>query len=114
MPMLAHGHSPNQKHLIGGTLAVKQINKLRVYESLYCVNKALHAVLYHIHELEESGLMPIVKMGVLRNYVRELKAEISHDVVDRMHSIEDDEMYRWEKFRIARERYLDPDKHASR
>jgi hypothetical protein len=96
--------------LIGGTLAVKQINKLRVYESLYCINKALHAVLYHVHELEESGLMPIVKMGVLRNYVRELKAEISHDVVDRMHEIEDEEMFRWEQFRIAREKYLDPDR----
>jgi hypothetical protein len=91
-------------------MAVKQISKLRVYESLYCINKALHVVLYHIHELEESGLMPIVKMGVLLNYVRELKAEISHDVTDKMHEIEDGEMYRWEKFRIARERHLDPDR----
>jgi len=91
-------------------MAVKQINKLRVYESLYRINQALHTVLYHIHELEESELMPIVKMGVLRNYVRELKAEISHDVVDRMHEIEDAEMYRWERFRIAREKYLDPDR----
>jgi hypothetical protein len=96
--------------LIGGTLAVKQINKLRVYESLYRINQALHAVLYHIHQLEESRLMPIVKMGVLRNYVRELKAEISHDVTDKMHEIEDEEWYRWGKFRIARERYLNPDK----
>jgi hypothetical protein len=91
-------------------LAVKQINKLRVYHSLYRINKAFHAVLYHVHELEESGMFSIYKMGVLRDYVRELKAEISHDVVDRMHEIEDSEMYRWEKTRIAREKYLDPDR----
>ena len=31
---------------------------------------------------------------------------ISHDVVDRMHTLEDDDMYRFEKTRIAREKYL--------
>ena len=91
-------------------MAVKQINKLRVYESLYCINKALHRVAYHIHELQESGLLPVAKMDVLRHYTHELKAQISHDVVDRMHEIEDSEMYRWEKMRIAREKYLDPDR----
>ena len=91
-------------------MAVKQINKLRVYESLYCINKALHRVAYHIRELQESGLLPVAKMDVLRHYTHELKAQISHDVVDRMHEIEDSEMYRWEKMRIAREKYLDPDR----
>ena len=102
--------SPNPSTLIGGTLAIRQINKLRVYHSLYRINKALHAVTYHIHELQESGLIPVAKMDVLRHYTHELKAQISHDVVDRMHSIEDDEMYRWEKTRIAREKYLAPDR----
>jgi hypothetical protein len=91
-------------------MAVRQLNKLRVYRSLYLINQAFHAVTYHLNELEESGLLPIVKMDVLRHYTHELKAQISHDVVDRMHSIEDDEMYRWEKTRIAREKYLDPDR----
>ena len=91
-------------------MAVRQLNKLRVYHSLYRINKAFHAVTYHIHELQESGLLPVAKMDVLRHYTHELKAQISHDVVDRMHSIEDDEMYRWEKTRIAREKYLDPDR----
>lgn len=91
-------------------MAVKQINKLRVYHSLYQINRALHAVIYHLRELDKSGLMPIFKMLVFRNYTRELKAEISHDVVDKMHEIEDGEMYRWEKTRIAREKYLDPDR----
>ena len=87
-------------------MAVKQLNKLRVYHSLFQINRALHAVVYHVHQLEESGMFPIVKMGILRGYVRELQSEISHDVTDTMHHIEDGEMYRWEKVRIARERYL--------
>ncbi len=91
-------------------MAVRQLNKLHVYHSLYRINKALHHVAYHIHELQESGLLPVAKMDVLRHYTHELKAQISHDVVDRMHEIEDEEMYRWEKTRIAREKYLDPDR----
>jgi hypothetical protein len=87
-------------------MAVKQLNKLRVYRSLFQINRALHAVIFHVHELEDSGMFPIVKMGVLRGYVRELQSEISHDVTDTMHGVEDKEMYRWEKVRIARERYL--------
>ena len=87
-------------------MAVKQLNKLRVYRSLFQINRALNAVVFHVHELEESGMFPVVKMGVLRGYVRELQSEISHDVTDIMHHVEDGEMYRWEKVRIARERYL--------
>ena len=92
-------------------MAVRQLNKLRVYHSLYRINKAFHAVSYHLHELEESGLVSVEKLGLLRHYVLELKAQISHDVVDRMHQIEDDEMCRWEKARIAREKHLDPDRY---
>ena len=40
-------------------MAVRQLNKLRVYHSLYRINKAFHAVTYHIHELQESGLIPV-------------------------------------------------------
>jgi hypothetical protein len=91
-------------------MAVKQINKLRVYHSLFQINRAFLAIIHHVREIEYSGMFSIYKMGVLRDYARELQAEISHDVVDRMHEIEDSEMYRWEKTRIAREKYLDPDR----
>jgi hypothetical protein len=91
-------------------MAVKQINKLRVYESLYQVNRAFLAIIHHVRVIEYSGMFSIYKMGVLRDLARELQAQISHDVVDRMHQIEDSEMYRWEKTRIAREKYLDPDR----
>ena len=108
--MRKHGRSPNQIAFKGGKMAVRQLNKLRVYHSLYRINKAFHAVTYHIHELQESGLLPVAKMDAFRHYTHELKAQISHDVVDCMHHIEDSEMYRWEKTRIAREKYLDPDR----
>jgi hypothetical protein len=108
--MFAHERSPNHSNHGGIAMAVRQLNKLHVYHSLYRINKALHHVAYHIHELQESGLLPVAKMDVLRHYTHELKAEISHDVVDRMHEIEDSEMYRWEKTRIARENLLNPER----
>ena len=87
-------------------MAVKQINKLRVYHSLFQINRAFTAIVHHVRQLEESGMFPIYKMGVLRGFIREVQSQVSHDVTDRMHGIEDQEMYRWEKVRIARERYL--------
>jgi hypothetical protein len=49
-------------------------------------------------------------MRIFRDFVRELQSEISHDIVDKMHSIEDHDAYRFEKTRIARERYLNPER----
>jgi hypothetical protein len=104
------GHAPNQSTAQGDAMAVLQGNKFRVYHSLFQINRAFNAVVHHVRELEESGVFPSVKMRVLRGLTRELQSQISHDVTDRMHSVEDDEMFRWEKVRIAREKYLDPDK----
>ena len=91
-------------------MAVKQINKLRVYHSLYRLNRAFLSIIHHVRQIEESGMFSIYKMGVFRDLVRELQSQISHDVVDHMHEIEDSEMYRWEKTRIAWEKHLDPDR----
>ena len=45
-------------------------------------------------------------MNVFRGLVLELQSQISHDVVDKMHAVEDDDMYRFGKVRIARDKYL--------
>ena len=51
-------------------------------------------------------------MRVFQNFVRELQSQISHDVCDNMHSVEDQDMFHYGKKRIAREHYLNPERPA--
>ena len=53
-----------------------------------------------------SVFLPIFKMNIFRGLVLELQSQISHDVVDKMHTVEDADMYRFGKTRIARDEYL--------
>lgn len=87
-------------------MAVIQSNKFTAYSSLYHVNRAFRAIVAHCYILEKTNMFRPGQMRVLRGLARELQAQISHDITDLMHSVEDDEMHRWEKVRIAREKYL--------
>ena len=84
--------------------------KLETYQALACVNEHFDALSHHVHDLEQMGLFRAKKMRVFQGFIRELQSQISHDVVDQMHSIEDKDMYEYEKVRIEFENYLDPDK----
>lgn len=90
----------------------KNIKKLRTYHSLFQINRAFSSIAYHCRILEETGLMPIVKMRVLHDLTRELQAQISHDVADKMHEIEDEEMFQYGKTRIGWEHHLNPERPA--
>jgi hypothetical protein len=87
-------------------LAVIQSNKFTAYASLFHVNRAFNAIVAHCYILEKTNMFRPGQMRILRGLTRELQSQISHDIADLMHHIEDGEMYRWEKVRIARERYL--------
>jgi hypothetical protein len=91
-------------------MAVAQSNKFRVYALLYQVNLSFNSVIAHLYDLEQTGMFRKFKLRILRGLTRGLQSQISHDIADKMHEVEDDEMYRWEKARIAYERHLDPDK----
>ena len=91
-------------------MAVLQGNKFKVYGSLYQINLAFNSVIAQLHDLEQTGMFPRFKMRVLRGLTRELQSQISHDITDKMHSVEDEEWFRWGKARIAWEHHLDPDK----
>lgn len=84
--------------------------KLRTYQSLYEVNRYFRAIARHCWILEHAGFMPIHKMRVFRGLLRELQSQISHDVVDQMHHLEDDDMFRFGKTRINWEHYLNAER----
>ncbi len=86
--------------------------KLRTYQSLAHINRHFAAIAHHVKTLEEAGFMPVPKMRVFQNFIRELQSQISHDVCDNMHSVEDKDMFELGKKRIAREHYLNPERPA--
>jgi hypothetical protein len=90
-------------------MAVNHINKkLLTYHSLFQINRAFVAIARHCRTLEDAGLLPAPKMRVFRGLVRELQSQISHDITDRMHTLEDIDMFTFGKTRIAWEHALNP------
>ena len=86
--------------------------KLETYQALACINQHFHAISHHVHDLEGMGFFPGPKMHTFQGLIRELQCMISHDVCDRMHEIEDGDMFEFGKVRIAWEHHLNPDRPA--
>lgn len=83
--------------------------KLQTYRSLSSINHHFAAISRHIHILEQAGFLPAPKLQVFRGLVRDMQAQISHDVCDRMHALEDRDCFEFGKVRIAWEHYLNPE-----
>lgn len=84
--------------------------KLRTYQSLSSINQHFIAIARHCWQLEQAGFMPIAKMRVFQGLARELQALISHDIVDRMHAVEDEDSFRFGRMRINWEHHLNPER----
>lgn len=82
--------------------------KTRTYRSLYVLNRSLDTAARQCWILERAGLMPIVKMRIFHDLVRELQAQISHSVLDRMYGVEDEDAFRFGKTRSNWEHELNP------
>jgi len=96
-------------------LAVHHLRrKLRTYHSLSSINHHFAAISRHVHILEQTGFLPAVKMRVFQGLIRELQSQISHDVTDHMHAIEDQDMFRFGRTRIGWEHHLNPERPAFR
>ena len=84
--------------------------KLQTYQSLYHLNRCFASIARHCRRLEHSGFVPVAKMRVFQGLVRELQSNISHDVCDNMHALEDRDGFHFGKTRIAWEHHLNPER----
>lgn len=84
--------------------------KLETYQALACVNEHFQSISHHVHDMEHTGFFPGPKMRVFQGLIRELQSQISHDVCDRLHEMEDRDMFEFGKVRIAWENHLNPDR----
>lgn len=86
--------------------------KLEVYQALACVNEHFHALAHHVQDLGNTGLFPGPKMPTFKGLVRELQSQVSHFVLERMHTLEHKDMFESGKTRIERDHYLNADRPA--
>jgi len=89
-----------------------QLAVFTAYNSLFDINHQFATISRHCRQLEQAGFLPADKMRVFRGLVRELQSQISRDVVDHMHDVEDRDCFEFGKTRIALERHLNPEDHA--
>lgn len=84
--------------------------KLRIYHTLYRLNLSFSNIVAHCHALGESRVLTPKLTRLYQSYAQELQAEINDEVLDMLESVEFDDMFRFGKARIAREKELrDPD-----
>ena len=82
--------------------------KTRTYRSLHTLNHAFDIVSRQCWMLEYLGFMPIAQMRTFNGLVRELQAQISHAVIDKMNGVEERDRFHFGKTRIAWEHHLNP------
>ena len=84
--------------------------KLRIYHTLYRLNLSFANIVAHCRVLGESRVLMPKFTRLYQSYAQELQAEINDEVIDILESVESDDMFRFGKARIAREKELrDPD-----
>lgn len=84
--------------------------KLRIYHTLYRLNLSFANIVAHCCALGESRVLTPKFTRLYQSYAQELQAEINDEVIDILESVESDDMFRFGKARITREKELrDPD-----
>ena len=86
--------------------------KLRTYQGLSRINQAFARIARQCWIVEQAGIIPAARMRVLKDLVLELQSQISHEIVDKMHAVEDKDSFRFGKTRIAWEHHLNSERPA--
>lgn len=84
--------------------------KLQVYRTLHRMNLSFANIVAHCQSLGQSGTLSPKFSRLYQCYTQELQAEINQEAVEAMNELELDDMARFGKARMAREKELrDPD-----
>jgi len=84
--------------------------KLRSYQALYYINREFGVIRQQLLRLQHAGFLKAEKLEIFHGLALELQSQISHDVCDTMHSLEDEDMFRFGQVRIARDHHLNPER----
>jgi hypothetical protein len=93
------------------TMAATDVTKkLLIYHTLYRLNVSFSNIITHCRTLQDSGVFTAKSTRLFQGYAQELQAEMNHELLETMHSIELNDWGRFGKIRQAEEKRLrDPD-----
>ncbi len=87
-----------------------ELNKVEIYQLLFRLNRGFAFILRWLKELEPMQMIQAKDMKLFQANAQELQAAINEGVLDTLHPAELEDMWRFEKVRIRREKELrDPD-----
>jgi hypothetical protein len=90
--------------------AIDVTKKLLIYHTLYRLNLSFSNIVAHCRTLQEAGAFTSKDARLFQGYAQELQAEMNHELLETMHSIELNDWGRFGKIRQAEEKRLrDPD-----
>jgi hypothetical protein len=82
-------------------------DKLIVYQALARINEAFGVIDTEVARLQNEHIMPFESLYSFRS--EELKAGINHKLVDLLKMREERDWAMWQRFRLIRERKLNPE-----
>lgn len=83
--------------------------KLRTYKALYEPNRDFAALSRDLWGLFHGNFVRHDKLDIYQDLLVELQCQISHDVVEKMDSIEERDMYHYGKTRVLWDHFLNPE-----
>jgi hypothetical protein len=90
--------------------ALDAAQKAQIYRILYRLNFSFVRIVDSCRELHGTGVFRTKFTRLYQAFAQELQAEINEDVLEILHGIESDDLYRFGKVRDARDKELrDPD-----
>ncbi len=90
--------------------ALNAAQKVQIYRILYRMNLSFVRIVGSCGELKGAGVFRSKFTRLHQAFAQELQAEINEEVLDILHGIESDDLYRFGKARDARDKELrDPD-----
>jgi hypothetical protein len=68
--------------------AIDVTKKLLIYHTLYRLNVSFSNIITHCRTLQHSGVFTAKSTRLFQGYAQELQAEMNHELLETMHSIE--------------------------
>ena len=84
----------------------KPIEKAAIYRTLYELNAAFAAIVGHCETLQQAGVLTPKYKRLFQGFTQEVQAELNHEIIEAIDSVELADWGRFGKVREKWEKYL--------
>jgi hypothetical protein len=80
--------------------------KIDIYESLSTINSCFAAIVHHIREIQQAGVITPKYNRLFSAFTRELQGEINSDILEHLHEREMEDWFRFGKVRHSYQKQI--------